>query len=260
MRTDELRFLSRLNKQGKFDKKLGYCWEIIQSNSSKTWGNKSPPFRLQNGTIKTIQSFSFSIFNPDWDGKGNVYSICKNPLCANPDHLVLKDPLLSTGVEFYRNKIRYRICPSCKQEFIKSVENFYISKSGSFLKCKSCSVKSTIKSRMNKWARVLLYEAQKRNKENGVDCSITIDDIISIYTSQNGKCYWTGLDMTPSIISKFPSKPSLDRLDRFKGYTLDNVVLCCLAINIGRNSSSKDVFEQFILNLKNKGIDTSLWK
>ncbi len=71
-----------------------------------------------------------------------------------------------------------------------------------------------------------------------------------MYEKQNGLCYWFNVPLTPSNNSKHPQQPSLDRLDRNKGYTKDNVVLTCYSANIGRNENSVEEWESFIKILK----------
>ena len=97
------------------------------------------------------------------------------------------------------------------------------------------------------WVNNLLHSTKRRNCEN----TLTVDEILEIYKSQNGLCYWFNIPLIPTLTNKHPQQPSIDRLDRFKGYTKDNVVLTCYAANIGRNETSVDVWQNFISLLFN---------
>jgi hypothetical protein len=103
------------------------------------------------------------------------------------------------------------------------------------------------------WANFLIHHAKSRNCEN----TLKVKDVLEIYEKQEGLCYWFKIPLRPSLISKHPQQPSIDRIDRTKGYTLDNVVLCCYAANIGRNESTVEVWSNFV-NLLLKGVSSDL--
>ncbi len=110
--------------------------------------------------------------------------------------------------------------------------------------------KENLKSQERKlrlWANNLLNTTKKRNCEN----TLTIDEILELYKKQNGLCYWFRLPLIPTLINKHPQQPSIDRLDRFKGYTKDNIVLSCYAANIGRNETNVEIWQDFISLLFN---------
>jgi hypothetical protein len=153
-------------------------------------------------------------------------------------------------------------CSKC--EIIKSEEDFYKTQRGN--RCKECVLKITreykknyrlnpefkknegIKQkerRLRLWQNTLINDS-KRNKEH----NLTVDDINKMYENQKGLCYWFNVPLIPSEKTKHPQQPSLDRLDRTKGYTKDNVVLCCYSANIGRNENDVDTWVDFIKLLK----------
>ena len=105
--------------------------------------------------------------------------------------------------------------------------------------------------RVNNWAKVLLINAKRHS-----DC-VEIDEqfILELFAKQNHRCYWFNVPLIPSEIEKYPFKPSLDRLNRNLGYIKDNVVLTCYTANIGRNSTSKEIFEEFCDVLLKKGVN-----
>ena len=98
------------------------------------------------------------------------------------------------------------------------------------------------------WANFLLNYSKSRDCEN----TLTVDDIIEIYKNQEGLCYWFKVPLIPSLTKKHPQQPSLDRIDRFKGYTKENIVLCCYAANIGRNETDVETWINFVDVLINK--------
>lgn len=158
-----------------------------------------------------------------------------------------------------------KLCIICNTE--KNVNDFYKSQRGR--KCKTCVLNITrsykrkkreslefkklesIKQkerRVRLWQNTLIHDSKHRKIEN----TITVDDINEMFKNQNGLCYWFRIPLVPSSKGKHPQQPSLDRLDRNKGYTKNNVVLCCYSANIGRNENDLETWVEFLklLNLK----------
>jgi hypothetical protein len=154
-------------------------------------------------------------------------------------------------------------CSKCME--IKSENDFYKSQRGS--RCKDCILIGTRNYKRKKrldpehrkkegilqkerrvrlWQNTLIHDSKHRKIEN----TLTIDDVNKMFDDQNGLCYWFGVPLIPSNKSKHPQQPSLDRLDTSKGYTKDNVVLCCYSANIGRNENDLDTWTEFIKLLK----------
>ncbi len=156
-------------------------------------------------------------------------------------------------------------CVICSEE--KELTEFYSSQRGK--KCKDCILKITRDYKRNKrlddefkqlesvkqkerrirlWQNTLIHDSKHRKIEN----TLTVDDINEMYEKQNGLCFWFGVPMIPTDQNKHPQQPSIDRLDRTKGYTKENVVLCCYSANIGRNENDIETWESFISLLLNR--------
>lgn len=156
-------------------------------------------------------------------------------------------------------------CSKCGE--IKTEDNFYKSQRGS--KCKECILLDTREYKRKKrldpeqrkkekisqkerrvrlWQNTLIHDSKHRKLKN----TLTVDDINEMYTNQDGLCYWFKIPLIPSDHKKHPQQPSLDRLDRNKGYTKDNVVLCCYSANIGRNENDLHTWMEFLKLLKRK--------
>lgn len=58
--------------------------------------------------------------------------------------------------------------------------------------------------------------------------NLKYDDIVNIWNKQCGKCHHSGI---PMKYDKNEWRLSIDRIDNDKGYTVDNIVLCCLEFN-----------------------------
>jgi len=153
----------------------------------------------------------------------------------------------------------HKSCKICGET--KSVDDFYKSQRG--LKCKKCTLQITrqykkekrkdnnfkkIESLKQKERRVRLWQNTliHDSKTRGVKHSLTVKDINELFEKQNGLCYWFNVPLIPSNQTKHPQQPSLDRLDRTKGYVIDNVVLCCYSANIGRNETDVETWKSFI--------------
>jgi hypothetical protein len=89
-----------------------------------------------------------------------------------------------------------------------------------------------------------------RSREKMV--TITEDDLRNQWDTQNGKCYWLGLDLCIDDVytSNNPFGPSVDRLDNDRDYTPDNIVICTMFANMGRGRIPAQEFKLFINYLK----------
>lgn len=154
-------------------------------------------------------------------------------------------------------------CSNCKVE--KTLENFHSSSiypDGKKYTCKDCrSVEAKKYSEVSKknkaknWYRSLFFDCRKRAKKAGYELDFDINYILELYNNQNKKCYWYGIEMIPSSKAKYPFQPSVDRIDNTKGYSKDNIILCCFSANMGRNANNFETFKEFadvIRGLKNQ--------
>jgi len=144
---------------------------------------------------------------------------------------------------------------------VKTNDDFYKSQRGT--KCKTCILNVTREYKRQKrkdsefrksegvkqkerrirlWQNTLIHDSKHKGLEN----TITVDDINELYEKQNGLCYWFKIPLIPSLSTKHPQQPSLDRLDRNRGYTKDNIVLTCYSANIGRNENDVETWENFL--------------
>lgn len=155
----------------------------------------------------------------------------------NMDKQCNKCGVIKSEDEFYKSQRGYK----CKECFLIDNRNHKKQKrlDSEYRKMEGDKQKER---RIRLWQNTLIHDSKHRKVEN----TLTIDDINEMFDNQNGLCYWFKIPLTPSNRKKHPQQPSLDRLDRNKGYTKDNVVLCCYSANIGRNENDLETWEKFI--------------
>jgi hypothetical protein len=72
--------------------------------------------------------------------------------------------------------------------------------------------------------------------------TITLEEVLALWDSQNGFCAISGMSMLYEF--KNPRTVSIDRIDSDKGYIPGNVQLVCQWVNLAKNSfSDKDIRE-----------------
>ena len=79
-----------------------------------------------------------------------------------------------------------------------------------------------------------LRAAGRRAAKKHLPFELELIDILSQYSDQNGRCFYSGIDM--NIIKKSkdlhdPYKMTLDCKDPAAGYTKNNIVFCIYCIN-----------------------------
>ena len=87
------------------------------------------------------------------------------------------------------------------------------------------------------------YQAKYRSKVKNREFELLVNDVVKQWEKQNGKCYYTGLDMTiaPNNWNHF----SIDRINSLEGYTTDNIVLCTHIVNLMKNDLPHDIFLEY---------------
>lgn len=99
----------------------------------------------------------------------------------------------------------------------------------------------------------LRSNAVSRNKS----FSVTWEDLQAQYIKQEGKCFYTDIEMLLAYSTKThivcpPEQLSVDRIDPNKGYEPDNIVLCCYCINNFKGDSDLETFKKFCLAIAKK--------
>ncbi len=81
-----------------------------------------------------------------------------------------------------------------------------------------------------------LFDKIREGFRRKIGSILTRDDLYDMYISQNGKCYYSGVQMTilPGV-----RRVSVERLNNIKPYTKENCVMVCRILNPGDYSGGK---------------------
>ena len=147
-----------------------------------------------------------------------------------------------------------KTCTKCNQE--KHLDCFYKNRKNKELCsswCKDCSKKESAKSveRLNSTIRgraiSALRNAKRRITKNGHELFLNVDDVVELWEKQSGVCAYSGREMTFS--SKSLNTMSLERIDSSIGYTKENTILVCNAINRMKSNFELEDFRAMCLDV-----------
>lgn len=145
--------------------------------------------------------------------------------------------------------VKVKKCPRCGKTYPYTLEFFHRDRratNGLRTTCRECNIKIGMKYHncsyldINQYMSMRCAESKQRAKNKNMDYDLTPEYLIELWEKQDGKCYYSGLPMT---YNKYDIHlVSIDRIDSNKGYTKDNVVLSCWAINSMKNSYTTEEF------------------
>jgi hypothetical protein len=128
-------------------------------------------------------------------------------------------------------------CKNCKVEtehrFIKDIRKNY----KGYYSCCKCLEENCKRHRKKHWDRYLAQKANTRKRSGSI--KIEAHHVKELQIKQNNKCILTGVEF--DIESKW-YRPSLDRIDSNKGYTIDNIRLVSWISNHSRGSLTDEEF------------------
>lgn len=148
--------------------------------------------------------------------------------CKKP-YRVGSSPVTRACVDCYNNPKRarngYITCTVCELVVNKKDASTNTTCSNECTNKIQRDKRNTLRGRLN----LCLQKARARN-----ECNIDIEWLLNQWNKQNGKCFYTGWDMT--LLGETFLRPSIERIDSSKGYGKDNVVLCCKQANWAKNN------------------------
>lgn len=129
-------------------------------------------------------------------------------------------------------------CRYCKEVF-DNQERVY--KKNYCKPCQSTNLKEQYRKlkdnlSLDKLLKLRLNQSKHRAKQKNIAFNLTLEFLTVKFNQQNGQCFYSGLPMEIQLSRGY--SVSIDRMDSSKGYTQDNVVLCCDRVNCMKHESS----------------------
>jgi hypothetical protein len=135
-----------------------------------------------------------------------------------------------------------RNCPKCGVVISHLRRNYCVNSAILKQICKRCSNINNHPSGMVGPVRVSWFNSfHKSAISRGYYWEITIEDIVSLYEIQKGKCSLTGWDIF-WVESGWEHTASIDRINNKEGYTLENIQLVHKIVNMSRGTLSVSEF------------------
>jgi len=150
-----------------------------------------------------------------------------------------------------------RRCTYCKR--VLGIDKFGKHKgrpNGIATHCKECCSKRAKKNYISHNLKKMTESIQARAKKQGWRCDVTESLLNELLRTQNGRCYYSGYELTFDIGSS--NHVSVDRVDSDKGYERSNIVLCCRWANQYKGDRSYEVWIGDIEALVKNKLDISL--
>ena len=124
------------------------------------------------------------------------------------------------------DKVKHKNCKKCQKITLHRMVNDCRINRKIYYSCSNCMENHSKKYRDTHRLRYLAQKANSRKRPDSI--KMTEEILQNIYDNQEGKCALSGLKFSMNSSDR---KPSLDRIDSNKGYTLTNIQLVSYFVN-----------------------------
>jgi hypothetical protein len=126
-----------------------------------------------------------------------------------------------------------KLCKECYSNY-DCVKNGYNKKS------------SNLKTNLKEYLKYKHNYFKYKSKMKNIDFDLESNTLYELYETQNGKCYYTGIDIIHNLGCSNYNSISVERLEPSMGYTKDNIVLAAFNINSLKGMMSENEFKLFL--------------
>jgi deoxyuridine 5'-triphosphate nucleotidohydrolase len=125
-----------------------------------------------------------------------------------------KKQCLGCGVEFWANRLHAKYCVNVCGRTVRDPIEIYF--------------------------REKITRTKQNSKPRQIKFDLTWEQLKTLHNKQKGLCYYTNVPLVLTFAAnpervQLYNQLSIDRVDSNKGYEIDNIVLCCLSINMMKN-------------------------
>lgn len=158
---------------------------------------------------------------------------------------------LPSGVEKVGRRWTRR-CPTCNTRISHLRRNYCIHAHAQRQPCKLCSNRTNHPAGLVGPVRQAWFNSFRKSAlTRGYAWELTIEDIVALYTKQNGRCALTNWPIAWSA-TQWNHTASIDRIDNTRGYTQDNIQLVHKTANMARGTLTLDHFTYLCHAVANK--------
>jgi len=152
---------------------------------------------------------------------------------------------------------RSRTCKSCREKL--PLSQFEETRTNVFRRdCKTCV--SVRRSQQNSespeaYLKTRLLNLRKQRVHEGISFQITLEDVLSLWKKQDGRCALSGVPLTFHQSGGYGDgkkgefNASIDRINPNGPYLPDNVQLVAMRVNYMKNILSEEMFFWWVRNL-----------
>lgn len=189
-------------------------------------------FKCKHCGQELPENRKYFVWFKEKDENGNWH----RPICRECEDKIEKE------TEWHDGKLLCHICNQYLpvEDFNMAGGNKYVIRQGRDKRCYKCKREQNKQARTNysdekrliKTLQARWLGARDRAKRKGIPFTISKEDLLNIWNSQNGLCKISKIPMTYELDEgRIYTNVSIDQIEPGKGYTVDNIQLVCSAVN-----------------------------